>query len=113
MKFDKLTIKAQEALSDAQSLAQEGSNQVVDIPHVLVALLSEGGIPTQIIEKLGVNTGIVREIAQREIGKLPRVQGESDQVYLSRELSKAFKAAEKEAKSLGDEYISTEHMLLG
>lgn len=113
MKFDKLTIKAQEALSDAQSLAQEGSNQVVDIPHVLVALLSEGGIPTQILGKLGVNTGIVREIAQREIGKLPRVQGESDQVYLSRELSKAFKAAEKEAKSLGDEYISTEHMLLG
>ncbi len=113
MKFDKLTIKAQEALSEAQSLAQEGSNQVVDIPHVLVALLSEGGIPIQILGKLGVNTGIVREIALREAGKLPKVQGESDQVYLSRELSKAFKAAEKEAKSLGDEYISTEHLLLG
>ncbi|MEW6143909.1 MAG: ATP-dependent chaperone ClpB [Thermodesulfobacteriota bacterium] len=113
MKFEKLTIKAQEALAEAQSLAQEGSNQVVDIPHVLTALLAEGGIPTQILGKLGVNTGIVREIAQREIAKLPRVQGESEQVYLSRELSKAFKTAEKEAKSLGDEYISTEHLLLG
>jgi ATP-dependent Clp protease ATP-binding subunit ClpB len=113
MKFDKLTIKAQEALSEAQSLAQEGSNQVVDIPHVLVALLAEGGIPTQILGKLGVNTAILREIAQREIAKLPKVQGESDEIYLSREVSKAFKAAEKEARSLGDEYISTEHLLLG
>lgn len=113
MKFDKLTIKAQEALAEAQSLAQEGQNQVVDIPHLLTALLSEGGIPTQILGKLGVNTAIVREIAQREIAKLPRVQGESEQVYISRELSKAFKTAEKEAKSLGDEYISTEHLLLG
>jgi ATP-dependent Clp protease ATP-binding subunit ClpB len=113
MKFDKLTIKAQEALAEAQSLAQEGQNQVMDIPHVLTALLAEGGIPTQILGKLGVNTGIVREIAQREAAKLPKVQGESEQVYLSRELSKAFKTAEKEAKSLGDEYISTEHLLLG
>ncbi len=113
MKFDKLTIKAQEALSEAQTLAQEGQNQVVDIPHVLTALLSEGGIPIQILGKLGVNTGIVREIALREAAKLPRVQGESEQVYLSRELSNAFKTAEKEAKSLGDEYISTEHLMLG
>jgi ATP-dependent Clp protease ATP-binding subunit ClpB len=113
MKFDKMTIKAQGALAEAQSLAQEGSNQVVDIPHVLTALLAEGGIPTQILGKLGVNTGIVREIAQREAAKLPKVHGESEQVYLSRELSKAFKTAEKEAKSLGDEYISTEHLLLG
>ena len=85
----------------------------MDIPHVLTALLSEGGIPIQILGKLGVNTGIVREIALREAAKLPKVQGESEQVYLSRELSKAFKTAEKEAKSLGDEYISTEHLLLG
>ncbi len=113
MKFDKLTIKAQEALAEAQTLAQEGQNQVVDIPHVLTALLADGGIPIQILGKLGVNTGIVREIALREAAKLPRVQGESEQVYLSRELSKAFKTAEKEAKSLGDEYISTEHLLLG
>ncbi|MEQ9618785.1 MAG: ATP-dependent chaperone ClpB [Deltaproteobacteria bacterium] len=113
MKFDKLTIKAQEALAEAQSLAREGSNQVIDIPHALLALLQEGGIPGQILGKLGVNENIVRELAQKEVNKLPRVQGESDQVYLSRELSKAFNTAEKEAKSLGDEYISTEHLLLG
>ncbi len=113
MKFDKLTIKAQEALAEAQSLAQESNNQVVDIPHVLIALLAEDGIPAQVLGKIGANINSVRGLAQDEVGKLPKVQGDSDQVYLSRELSKAFKTAEKEAKSLGDEYLSTEHLLLG
>jgi len=53
MKFDKLTIKAQEALAEAQSLAKESNNQVVDIPHILIALLAEDGIPGQVIAKLG------------------------------------------------------------
>ncbi|MCK5391433.1 MAG: AAA family ATPase, partial [Deltaproteobacteria bacterium] len=113
MKFDKMTIKAQEALAEAQSLAQENNNQVVDIPHVLISLLAEDGIPGQVIAKLGTNLNVVRGLAQDEINKLPKVQGDTDQIYLSRELSKAFKTAEKEAKSLGDEYLSTEHLLLG
>ncbi|MEE8044856.1 MAG: ATP-dependent chaperone ClpB [Thermodesulfobacteriota bacterium] len=113
MKFDKLTIKAQEALAEAQSLAQERSNQVIDIPHIMIALLTEDGIPGQVIAKLGTNLNVVRGLAQDEVNKLPKVQGDSDQVYLSRELNKAFKTAEKEAKSLGDEYLSTEHLLLG
>jgi ATP-dependent Clp protease ATP-binding subunit ClpB len=113
MKFDKLTIKAQEALAEAQSLAQERSNQVIDIPHIMIALLTEDGIPGQVIAKLGTNLNVVRGLAQDEVNKLPKVQGDSDQVYLSRELNKAFKTAEKEAKSLGDEYLSAEHLLLG
>ena len=113
MKFDKLTIKAQEALAEAQSLAQERSNQFIDIPHIMIALLTEDGIPGQVIAKLGTNLNVVRGLAQDEVNKLPKVQGDSDQVYLSRELNKAFKTAEKEAKSLGDEYLSTEHLLLG
>ena len=113
MKFDKLTIKAQEALAEAQSLAEENKNQVIDIAHVLDSLLTEGGIPGQIIGKIGANAGVVRDVARSAIGKLPKVETDADQVYLSRELSKAFKTAEKEAKSLGDEYISTEHLLLG
>ncbi|MGB3363746.1 MAG: Clp protease N-terminal domain-containing protein, partial [Thermodesulfobacteriota bacterium] len=91
MKFDKLTVKAQEAIAEAQSLAQESNNQVVDIPHVLIALLAEDGIPGQVIAKLGTNLDVVRGLAQEEVNKLPKVKGESDQVYLSRELSKAFK----------------------
>lgn len=113
MKFDKLTIKAQEAIAEAQSLAQESNNQVIDIPHVLIALMAEDGIPGQVIAKIGTNPNVIRGLAQDEVNKLPKVKGDSDQVYLSRELSKAFKTAEKEAKSLGDEYLSTEHLLLG
>jgi ATP-dependent Clp protease ATP-binding subunit ClpB len=113
MKFDKLTIKAQEAIAEAQSLAQESNNQAIDIPHVLIALMAEDGIPGQVIAKIGTNPNVIRGLAQDEVNKLPKVKGDSDQVYLSRELSKAFKTAEKEAKSLGDEYLSTEHLLLG
>jgi hypothetical protein len=101
MKFDKLTIKAQ-GIGRGADLAQEGQNQVVDIPHVLTALLSEG-IPTD--TRSSAEHGHIA-IAQRGGS---RGAGESEQVYLSRELSKAFKTA-KEAVA-GDEYISTEHLL--
>jgi ATP-dependent Clp protease ATP-binding subunit ClpB len=113
MKFDKLTIKAQEALSEAQSIAQTERNQIIDIPHLILALLSEQGIPTEILGKIGVNPQIIRGLAQKEIAKLPKVDGGSDQVYLSREASQSFSTAEKEAKSMGDEYVSTEHLFIG
>lgn len=113
MKFDKLTIKAQEALASAQSLAQDEKHQVLDIPHLLTTLLAEQGIPTEILEKLGVKPDIVRNLAKEELNKLPKVEGDDGHSYVSRELSKAFKTAENEAKSLGDQYISTEHLLIG
>jgi len=113
MKFDKLTIKAQEAVTEAQALARENRNQVIDIPHVLETLLADGSIPSQILGKLGANVNALREAARKEVARLPKVQAEDDQIYLSRELSKAFNTAEKEAKSLGDEYTSTEHLFLG
>jgi len=113
MKFDKLTIKAQEALVGAQNLASDEKNQIIDTSHLLVALLAEQGIPTEILEHLGSNVQEIREIAAKEINKLPKVEVDSDQVYTSKELSKCFNTAEKEAKALGDEYISTEHLLIG
>jgi ATP-dependent Clp protease ATP-binding subunit ClpB len=113
MKFDKLTIKAQEALSEAQSIAQTERNQIVDIPHLILALLAEQGIPNEILGKIGVNPQIIRGLARKELAKLPKVDGGTDQVYLSREASQSFSRAEKEAKSMGDEYVSTEHLLLG
>ncbi len=113
MKFDKLTIKAQESLAEAQSLAQDGQNQIIDVPHLLIALLEEKGIPTQIIGKIGANLETIREAARNQIDKLPKVQAERENAYISQELSKALKTAEKEAVAFGDEYISTEHLLLG
>lgn len=113
MKFDKLTIKAQEALNEAQTLAQDQSNQVIDIAHVLFVLLSDGGIPNEVISKLGANVQSIKDISEKQYKSLPKVEGAEDQIYVSKELSQALRTAEKEAKSLGDEYISTEHLLIG
>lgn len=113
MKWDKLTIKAREAIEEAQSIAQTEKHQVIDIPHVLLALLNEKGIASEIIGKIAVNPQVVRDLSRKELRLLPRVEGGADQVYLSREMSQALNTAGQEAKSLGDEYISTEHILLG
>jgi ATP-dependent Clp protease ATP-binding subunit ClpB len=113
MKWEKLTIKAQEAITEAQSIAEREKNQVIDIPHVLLALLAEDGIPSEIIGKIGVNPQTIRDLARRELGYLPRVEGGRAELYLSREMSQVLSTAGQEAKSLGDEYISTEHILLG
>jgi ATP-dependent Clp protease ATP-binding subunit ClpB len=113
MKWEKLTIKAQEALAEAQSIAQNERHQVIDVPHVLLALLSETGIVTEILGKLGVNPEMLRGIATRELRALPRVEGAAEQAYLSREMSAALGTADREAKAMGDEYISTEHILVG
>jgi len=114
MKWEKLTIKSQEAFAEAQSLAQNENHQVIDIPHVLLALLSETGIIPEILGKLGVNPEILRKVAEEELKRLPRVEGgRVEQPYLSREMSSALSTADKEAKAMGDEYISTEHVLVG
>src|SRR3970040_2152343 len=113
MKWEKLTIKAQEAITEAQSVAEREKHQLIDIPHVLLALLAEDGILTEILGKIGVNPQIVRDLAKKELGYLPKVEGAKEQLYLSREMSQVLSTAGQEAKSLGDEYISTEHILLG
>ena len=113
MKWEKLTIKAQEAITEAQSIAEREKHQLIDIPHVLLALLAEDGIPTEILGKIGINPQIVRDLAKKELGYLPKVEGAKEQLYLSREMSQVLSTAGQEAKSLGDEYISTEHLLLG
>ena len=113
MKWEKLTIKAQEAITEAQSIAEREKHQLIDIPHVLLALLAEDGILTEILGKIGLNPQIVRDLAKKELGYLPKVEGNKEQLYLSREMSQVLSTAGQEAKSLGDEYISTEHILLG
>lgn len=113
MKFDKLTIRAQEAVANAQNIAIDGKNQIVDVSHLMVALLEESGIPTEIIERIGSKIQEIRQLASDEIKKLPKVESGSDQVYASRELNQCFNTADKEAKAFNDEYISTEHLLIG
>ena len=108
---DRLTVKSGEAFNEAVSAAGRAGNPVVYDLHLLLALLAQDeGIVVPVLQKLGVSVTALRAKAEAEIARYPK---QSDaQPNLSRELSQIFDRAEKEAKSLGDEYVSTEHLLL-
>ncbi len=113
--MDRLTIKSQEALQAAQEVARGYSHQEVDGEHLLLAMLGqqESLIP-DLLEKLGVPPGQLRPDLERELGRRHKVQGvSSTDLFLSAGLKKALDAAVAEAGKLKDEYISTEHLLLG
>jgi ATP-dependent Clp protease ATP-binding subunit ClpB len=115
MTIDKFTIKSQEAIQKAQQIATENSQQQLDSPHLLLALIdhSEGTVPA-IIKKIGGNVERVKEKTSELLTKLPRVQGAGiGQIYISNELNKVFEQAMREATRLKDEYTSTEHLLIG
>jgi ATP-dependent Clp protease ATP-binding subunit ClpB len=108
---DRLTVKSGEALNDAVNLARQAGNPVVYDLHLLLALLAQDeGIVVPLIQKLGGSVAALRDQATREVGRYAKQSGA--QPNLSRELNQVLDRAEEEAKSLGDEYISTEHLLL-
>ncbi|MBP7550692.1 MAG: ATP-dependent chaperone ClpB [Gemmatimonadaceae bacterium] len=108
---DRLTVKSQEALTDAIGHARRNGNPLAHDTHLLAALLAQTeGIVVPILQKLGVGIPELNEALTREIARYPK---QSDaQPNLSRELSAVLDQAEKDAKNLGDEYVSTEHLLL-
>ncbi|MGQ0701749.1 MAG: ATP-dependent chaperone ClpB [Gemmatimonadales bacterium] len=111
---DRLTIKAQEAFRDATILATERRNPVVNDAHLFGALLAQPeGIVQPLLQKAGFNVTALREATNREIAKLPVQEGGLGQPSYSRELNRVFDRADREAKQLGDAYISTEHLLIG
>ena len=115
MRLDKLTVKSQEALESAQSIAQENQQQQLDVDHLLKALLEQkDGIVLPILEKMGVDIpGILAE-TNKHLQSLPKVYGQSTgQVYLSPETQKLLDLSLQEAERLKDEFVSTEHLLLG
>jgi ATP-dependent Clp protease ATP-binding subunit ClpB len=108
---DRLTVKSAEALNEAIALARRAGNPLVYDLHLLSALLSQDeGIVVPILQKLGLNVTQLREQVEREMARFPKQS--SAQPSLSREMNQILDKAEEEAKSLGDEYISTEHLLL-
>jgi len=115
MRFDRLTIKSQEAIQEAQQLAEKRNQQQMDVEHLLLALLTqkEGLVPS-LLKKLGVDWGEIRKKAEKEVEQLPRVEGpgSAGQVYITPPLKAVFDRSEDEASKLKDEYISTEHLLL-
>ena len=109
---ERLTIKAQEAFRDAGAIARERGNPVVNDAHLFAALLSQDeGVVQPLLQKSGVNVTGLREAVDREIARFPQQSGELEPT-LSRELNRVFTLAEKEAKSLEDAYVSTEHLVI-
>jgi ATP-dependent Clp protease ATP-binding subunit ClpB len=112
--FNKLTIKSQEALQSAQEIASNYSNQVVEPEHLFAALIQDPeGIVSSTMQKLGANKDLMKIKVGELLEKLPKVSGASSGQSLSRETNEVLENAFKEAASLKDEYVSTEHMLLG
>ena len=113
IRWDKFTVKAQEAVQRANDIASEHGNPEVMPVHLLAALLEDReGIVIPVLEKVGVNPQGAQMDAAREIEKLPKVSGASYQSHLSPAASKLLDEAFKEASNFKDEYVSTEHLLL-
>ncbi|MCB9058635.1 MAG: ATP-dependent chaperone ClpB [Calditrichae bacterium] len=114
MNFEKFTIKAQEAISEATKFARNNENQQVEPEHLLHGLMADDdGVVNAVIKKYNVPREKLASELNQKINQLPRVYGGSQgQVYLSQQTSRIFEIAEKEAETLKDEFISTEHILL-
>ncbi len=115
MQFDKFTTKAQEALQAAQEKAAENKNAEITGEHLLLALLEqkEGVVPS-LFQKMGIPLGRVKSETEEQLSSKAQVSGlAGSEIYLSREIKLLFDRAEEEADNLGDEYLSTEHLLLG
>jgi ATP-dependent Clp protease ATP-binding subunit ClpB len=113
IRFDKLTVKAQEALQAAQSLADQHGHQSIEPEHLLLALIQQReGVVGPILAKLGARAEIIQRQLETELARLPRVTGGREQ-YLSDRLRAAVERAQTEAERLRDDYVSTEHLLIG
>lgn len=115
MRFDRFTIKAQEAIQDAQQIAESKGHQQIDTLHLLAALLQqEQGIVTPILQKLGADKDSIYVKVMSSLDRLPQVRGATPlgQIYISPQLKDVFEIAWNEAMRLKDEYVSTEHLLI-
>jgi ATP-dependent Clp protease ATP-binding subunit ClpB len=112
LRFDKLTVKAQEALQSAQDMASRTGQQQVEPLHLLWALAAQGdGVVPPLLEKLGVSPTQLASEIEKQVERLPKVSGAAQQ-YLSPATNQLLERAFDEAQRLKDEYVSTEHILL-
>ena len=113
MNAQNFTQKSLEAIQTAQSMAEENRNNYIMPEHLLYALVDQdGGLIPSLMGKMGVDCNAVLSELDTAISALPKVGGGA-QVYLSQETDRVLKAAEKAAKSMGDEYLSVEHLMIG
>ncbi len=113
MRFDRLTQKAQEALLEAQHLAQEYDHPTVDPEHLLLALVTqEGGVVPSVLNRIGIDGHALAGLLTQALGRKPRATGATRQIGISREVNLILEEAEAIAESMKDDYTSTEHLLM-
>ena len=115
MRLDRLTVKSQEAIQEAQTLAERKGNQQMEVEHLLYAILGDNdGIGQQILGRIGLNINSVRSELEKEIEKFPKVSGSAPlgQIYVGPRLQSVLGKAFDEAQHLTDEFISIEHILV-
>ncbi|MDZ4657032.1 MAG: ATP-dependent chaperone ClpB [Bythopirellula sp.] len=111
-RFDKLTIKAQEAVQRAQELAADAGNPQLEPIHLLASLLEEqDGVVRPLLDRIGANQGQLGQIVTAELKHLPKTSGGSPP-HLSNDANRILEAAQAQAQSMQDDYVSTEHLLL-
>src|SRR5947199_9322528 len=112
LRFEKMTVKAQEAVQSAQEVAARHENQQIEPVHLLAALVTQAdGVVPPLLARLGVPNEALSQAIEREIGRLPKVQGFAQQ-HMGRALNDVLEGACKEAGSFNDESGSTEHRVL-
>jgi len=113
MRQDKLTTKLQEALADAQSLAVGNDNPYIEPVHLLSALINQDdGGARSLLQRAGVNIGGLTNAIKAGLERLPKVSGNSGDVQASREFIGVLNLADKEAQKRGDQFVSSEMVLL-
>ncbi|MFA9431472.1 ATP-dependent chaperone ClpB [Egicoccus sp. AB-alg2] len=113
MDFDRLTHKSQEALQQAGGIARDRKHPEVGSAHLLLALVSQAeGVVLPVVQKLGVTPTALRNRIGEVLAAMPAAYGSSGEVRLSSGLAQALERATDEAGQLGDDYVSTEHLLL-
>jgi ATP-dependent Clp protease ATP-binding subunit ClpB len=112
LRFEKMTVKAQEALQSAQEVAGRHENQQIEPVHLLAALVAQpDGVVSPLLARLGIRSEALTQDLEREMGRLPKVTGFAQQ-NMGRALNDVLERAFTEAESFKDEYVSTEHMFL-
>ncbi len=113
MRLDKFTIKSQEALAVAEELARSRSNQEITPEHLLLALIGqEGGVVGPLLERIGVDRGLITNRLEEALKALPQVSGAGPDVYLSTATKEVLEKSLKTATEMKDAFVSTEHLLL-
>ncbi|MDA8229614.1 MAG: type VI secretion system ATPase TssH, partial [Desulfitobacterium hafniense] len=115
MAFDtnRFTQKSQEAILTAQTMAERNGNSQVEPEHLLLTLLEQGdGVVPQVLTKLNLAVGALVQKTRQEVNRFPRISGANVQLTISPRLRTVLVSAHDEMETFGDEYVSTEHLLL-